>query len=409
MAAQIANDFYQTISDLYTEYRLEGLKTWANELGLRLRIQPYTVTIDSAYAASIVDIPEGESLGFEGDDDAFRVLAAGRDVAGLAILSDELGAYMNEAYGVTWSFLLGTANANMALGVNQVVIHGFPYQTSPTSLWPGFAPFTPLGSSSNGFADAWGPRQPHWMFATNASLYLANSQMLLQSGQSSVDVAIINMDWGVTATWEDTGVGLAGYSYQFPSPELLLKHNVTVENGRLAPKSPAYKALVVKATAMDVKTAQLLLSYANAGLPIILVEPLANQTYSYFDDAAAQVKTLSSILDEISSADLTKTVSDAAEVPEALSSLGVQPSIRYGSGVNGSFATARRSVGSGYLYWIYNGGDASFSGAVSLEGEGQPLSINLWTGTVTPLASFFLSDGYVSVNITLGSTAAVAI
>lgn len=215
VASQIQYDFYSTVTDLYIDYRLRGLKEFANSLGLKLRLQPYTATIDSSRAASVVDIPEGESLGFEGDNDAFRVLATGRDVAGhTKILSNELGAYMGKAYGVTWSFLLGTANLDYSLGVSQAVIHGFPYRDSPSSVWPGFAPFTPLGTSSNGFADAWGPRQPQWLFASNASIYMARAHQLLQMGSPSVDIAILNADWGVAATWEDTGLNHAGFSYQ---------------------------------------------------------------------------------------------------------------------------------------------------------------------------------------------------
>jgi hypothetical protein len=215
VASRIEYDFYATVTDLYINYRVQGLKKFANGLGLKLRLQPYTATVDSSRAASALDIPEGESLGFEGDNDAFRVLATGRDVAGRSkILSDELGAYMGKAYGVTWSFLLGTANLDYSLGVSHAVIHGSPYRDSPSSVWPGFAPFTPLGSSSNGFADAWGPRQPQWLFASNASIYMARAHQILQSGSPSVDLAILNTEWGVTAAWEDTGLNDAGYSYQ---------------------------------------------------------------------------------------------------------------------------------------------------------------------------------------------------
>ena len=215
VSRMVEYDFYSTVTDLYIEYRLSRLKKFAHSLGLKLRVQPYTATFDSSRAAAVVDIPEGESLGFESTPDSFRVLATGRDIAGkTTILSNEIGAYMGKAYGVTWSFLLGTANYDATLGASQSVIHGFPYQDSPTSLWPGFAPFTPLGSSSNGFADAWGPRQPQWLFAPNASRYMAHSQALLQRGSPSVDVAILNLDWGVTASWDDNGLNDAGYSYQ---------------------------------------------------------------------------------------------------------------------------------------------------------------------------------------------------
>lgn len=402
---QVTNDFYQTVSDLYAEYRLGGLKTWANSIGMKLRIQPYTASFDSSYAASLVDIPEGESLGFEGDLDAFRVLATGRDIGGsTTILSDELGAYMGKAYGVTWKFLLSTANLDMSAGVSQVVIHGFPYSSSPDSRWPGFAAFTPLGTSSNGFADAWGPRQPQWMFATNASRYLAHAQKLLQDSGPSIDVAILNDAWGVTGGWSDDSLNAAGFSYQFPTPELLIRHNVTVEDARLAPSGPSYKAMVINSSAMDSSTAELLLDYAQSGLPVVLVEPLPNTTSSYSNDTTTELNHLSALLSEILSLSTTTAVSDTAAVPDALSAQGVQPSVRYSTGTNASLITYRRTMSSGYLYWIYNNGDDVFDGSFELEGEGYPLAVNLWDGSVSPLAAFTSLDGYISVNSTLQPT-----
>ncbi|KAJ0332008.1 hypothetical protein COL922a_011591, partial [Colletotrichum nupharicola] len=257
-ATKITNDFYKTIIDLYVDYRLKGVTAWANTLGLKFCVQPYTLNFDSAYIASLLDIPEGESLGFDGAPDSFRVLATGRDIGGrTTILSNEIGAYFGKAYGGTWKFLLGTANLESALGVSQNVIHGFPYEDSPSSLWPGFAPFTPLGASSNGFADAWGPRQPQWMFAKAASRYLAFSQKLLQESGASIDVAILNQDSGVTAAWDDSSLNDAGYSYQFPSPYLLQKHGVAVEDGVLAADGPGYRALLINnQTTMDISTAE---------------------------------------------------------------------------------------------------------------------------------------------------------
>lgn len=409
VSRQITNDFYQTVSDLYIDYRVGGLAQWAHSIGLKLRIQPYTASFDSAYAASVLDIPEGESLGFQGDNDAFRVLAAGRDLGGkTTILSDELGAYMGKAYGVTWKFILGTANLDMSLGVSQVVIHGHPYRDSPSSVWPGFAPFTPLGANSNGFADAWGERQPQWAYAKNASLYLANAQKILQDGGPSTDIAVLNQDWGVTASWDDASLNDAGFSYQFPSPELLSKSRATVTGSRLA--QPQYKSLVVNnETSMDLSTAQLLLSYGSNGLPIVWVSPLPTSTYSYSPNASRDDAELTAVLSRILRLQTTKQVDSTSEVPAALHALGVKPSVQYAQGVNNTLITLRRTYGPGFLYWIYNNGDSTVSEPIQLQGEGQPLTIDLFTGNVNPIAAFTSNEGYISLNISVAATSSVAI
>ncbi|KAJ6024651.1 hypothetical protein N7540_005448 [Penicillium herquei] len=409
VASQILNDFYQTVSDLYTDYRIGGLTKWVNSLGLKMRAQPYTAELDSSYAASILDIPEGESLGFDGDDDAFRVLATGRDIGGrTTILSDELGAYMNEAYGVTWRFLLGTANHDMALGVSQVVIHGHPYAYSQTSEWPGFAPFTPL-FSSNGFADAWGPRQPHWMFAKQCSLYLKNAQGLLQDSGPAIDVAILNTDWGVTASWGDVGLNDGGYSYQFPTPSLLARHNVGVTDGCLAPSGPRYKALIVTNSSIDVSTAEKVLAYGQKGLSIVLVGGNPQTTFGYSPKAHSTTMELRALFQKIKRLPKTRTVASDSDVPHALQALGIQPSVKYPSWVNNSLISYKREVDDGNLFWIYNDGENTTSQSIKLEGEGNPYWVDLWTGDVHPIAAFRTHDGYTEVNITLAAAASLPI
>ncbi|CAI7621016.1 unnamed protein product [Penicillium pancosmium] len=63
---RIEDDFYSTVTDLYINYRVRGLKKFANDLGLKFRLQPYTGTFNSSQAAAVVDIPDGESLGLYG-------------------------------------------------------------------------------------------------------------------------------------------------------------------------------------------------------------------------------------------------------------------------------------------------------------------------------------------------------
>ncbi|KAK1847422.1 secreted protein [Colletotrichum chrysophilum] len=411
-ATKITNDFYKTITDLYVDYRLKGVTAWANSLGLKFRVQPYTLNFDSAYIASLLDIPEGESLGFDGAPDSFRVLSTGRDIGGrTTILSNEIGAYFGKAYGVTWKFLLGTANLDSALGVSQNVIHGFAYEDSPSSLWPGFAPFTPLGASSNGFADAWGPRQPQWVFAKAASRYLAFSQKLLQESGASIDVAILNQDWGVTAAWDDSNLNDAGYSYQFPTPYLLQKHGVAVQDGVLAADGPGYRALIINnQTTMDISTAELVLSYGKAGLPVVVSGNSPRTTFSYYTEQNAADEELTSILSEILNLSTTRIVSGPQAVPEALSELGVSSSVEYPEGPgNNSVITYRRTVGDGYLYWIYNNGDEHLQLPVRLAGAGAPYDINLRTGDVKPFAAFNTKNGYVSLNVTLAPEAVATI
>ncbi|GAA3142260.1 hypothetical protein GCM10020001_076450 [Nonomuraea salmonea] len=83
-------DYWDTVSELFNEHHFTALRDWAHSLGLRLRAQPYGLQTDAIEAAAILDVPEGESLGFKNLDD-YRCLAGGRDMAGGAVLSCEAG------------------------------------------------------------------------------------------------------------------------------------------------------------------------------------------------------------------------------------------------------------------------------------------------------------------------------
>lgn len=216
IAVQVQADFYKTVSDLYIDYRLKGLQAFANSLQLKMRAQPYYIQVDSSRAAAVLDLPEGESLGFKNTPDGFRILAAGRDIAGkTTILSCELGAQANAAYTLRWKDLLGLMNKVFAYGVSQSVIHGYPYRDSPDSHWPGYSAFTPrLEGTTIGYSEPWGTRQPQWLFAPQTSGYMARSQLVKQAGSASTDVAVLNTVLDVATYWADSGLNNAGYTYQ---------------------------------------------------------------------------------------------------------------------------------------------------------------------------------------------------
>ena len=159
------------LSDLYRDHHLLPLQAFARTLGMGLRVQPYGLETDTVEHAALLDIPETESLGFKNLDD-YRVMAGGRDMAGHTILSCEAICYNGAAYNTTLggnsasptqqNQALLTLNSIFAAGVNQAMIHGFPYADAPGVTWPGFAAFSPYYNGAIGYGEAWGPRTPQW-------------------------------------------------------------------------------------------------------------------------------------------------------------------------------------------------------------------------------------------------------
>lgn len=138
------HDYYDVLTSLYIEHHIKPLGKWAKSRGLRYRAQPYAgFPMDGVSVIPDIDIPEGESLGFSEGIDNWRAMAGANNMAQKTLLSNELGAYPELAYGTSWKRVISTVNPQFAAGVNHNVIHGFSYLYGPNTTWPGYAAFTP--------------------------------------------------------------------------------------------------------------------------------------------------------------------------------------------------------------------------------------------------------------------------
>jgi hypothetical protein len=399
VGTRIRWDYFQTLSDLYLDNHITLLDNWARTFGMRLRDQPYGAPLDSALAAARTGVPEGETLGFAGNPDSFRMMAAGRDLAQDSnILSSEMGAVLNGAYSLTIASEVLTANTGYALGVNQVRVHGFPFASSPTGQWPGFFPWAPLNAPIN-FGEAWGPRQPQWQFVGDWSGYMARTHQILQSGTNKVDVAIYREQFDQTQTSDQfSGSALtdAGYSYHLLNWGLLGLPAARVRGGLLGRDGPGYKALVIaNQQTMLLESAEIILGFARRGLPVVIVGGLPAATTS-FADAAANDAALAKILAHLVQTPGVTQVATTADLPAALHGQQVTGSA-IPDGITG-LLHARRVSGNTSYYFLLNSTASPVSGAVTLEGSGRPYAIDPWTGTVTPLGMY---DGRSSCQVTV--------
>ena len=230
-------------------------------------------------------------MGFKNLDD-YKREAGGRDMAGNTILSNEAGATAGGAYSTTWETELRKLAPELAAGVNQNVFHGFSYATTPESRWPGFSAFSPL-SGVAGYGESWGPRQPTWKHASDISGLLraqpggdADRQEHGRRRRADPDrLRRRGLRRAVLLGRHPRGgAGPQGRR----QPRRLDRRddqrvdarppNATVRGKRLAPDGPNFKALVLegdvafsRAILLRVATAQKLLDWAKAGLPIVIV------------------------------------------------------------------------------------------------------------------------------------------
>ncbi|GAB7110383.1 glycosyl hydrolase [Streptomyces phaeofaciens JCM 4814] len=419
LTRQIRHDFWETVSGLFNRHHVRALRDWAHALGMSLRAQPYGLQTDAIASAAVLDIPEGESLGFKNLDD-YRCLAGGRDMAGHTVLSCEAGAYNGSAYSTTWDRFLRTMGGAYAAGVNQTVVHGFSYATVPGAAWPGFAAFSPYNGGP-GYGESWGPRQPTWRHVNDIADYLGRVHTVLQSGTARADVAVLRQTGytatGIGASWfTATGVPL-GWTHQFLSGPLLDLPNATVSRGRLAPDGPAYKALFVEGDffygstpTLALRDARRVLRLAEAGLPVVL--------FGAFDQALTpgvpdedETDRLREVLGRLLALPTVVRVTDKAAVGDALARLGVTADVRHATA--STLLNAHRATRDADLYYLCNGKHAetvkpavaAIDHDVTLRrtrgGATVPYLLDPWTGEAARIARYTQDGDDVTLRVTL--------
>lgn len=424
--AHARHDFWLTVSDLLNEYHFEALRTWAHSVGLELRAQPYGLSTDAIRSAAILDVPEGESLGFKNLDD-YRALAGGRDMAGRELLSCEAGAYQGGAYNTTWDKLLRTMGGAYAAGLNQTVFHGFSYATAPGAAWPGFAAFTPYNGGI-GFAESWGPRQPTWRHVPDIAAYLGRVHQAMRAGTSRIDVAVFRQKGytktGIGVGWfTKYGVPL-GWTHQMISAPLLDLPSAKVHDGRLAPDGPAYQVLFVEgdrfngnACTLPLDSARTMLEFAKAGLPLVFLGDWSAATVPGIAKDGEN-DALRAVLTEMFALPRVKNVAAETDVPGALDALGLRPEAGYAQ--SSTLLNAHRRDGRVDYFYLCNGKHAetvkppvaaidhevSFTRA---DRRAVPYRLDLWTGETEPVAVYKADGDIVTVRIALQPSEATVI
>lgn len=424
---QVRDDYNQVLSDLYRDHHLLPIQAFARSLGMGLRVQPYGLETDTVEHAALLDVPETESLGFKNLDD-YRVMAGGRDMAGHTILSCEAICYNGAAYNTMLGAnsasptqqnqALLTLNSIFAAGVNQAMIHGFPYADAPGVTWPGFAAFSPYYNGAIGFGEAWGPRTPQWQHMPAVAAYLARTQLVLQTGTPRYDVVFLRQKgWtstGIGAFWAtNDGIPL-GWTHSFATPALLDLPRATVRDGRLAPDGPAYKAMIIgtdqfrgQVATIAVEAARRVLELGRAGLPIVLLRDWSDPRPVGLPGSDAEVAEIRQLVAEITALPTTRTAATDADVPVALAQLGVTPDVDH---ERSTVMTVRRVLGDVDLYYVANARHAENRRLTRVTQDvwltttsrrAVPVVLDAWTGETRPVGLWERRGDQVRVRVDL--------
>ncbi|KAF2423380.1 glycosyl hydrolases family 2 [Tothia fuscella] len=339
------NDYWSVISALTIEHHILPLQSWAKTtLNMTLRAQPYGLQTESMAAASVLDIPEGESLSFKGNIDNYRSLSSAGHFTNRNIISSESGAFANGAYSTTFAKMLRALNPAFAVGVNQHVFHGFSYTgTVPgTTAWPGFAAFSPLnGGRSPGYGENWGPGMPMWRHISDLAVYFARMQYFTRLGTPKYDVAFFTQKGyigsGIGATWLSKDGVRRGWNYGFVSPSMLGLKGAVVKEGRLAPEGPGYGALIVDgdpfadgAKVLSQEMVGRIGELAGEGLRVVVVGGWSNvSAYGYGERSGGGSAEVASGMTGLLGLGSVRNAASKDDIEMVLKELGLRPTVEY--------------------------------------------------------------------------------
>lgn len=429
---QIQNDFKENLTQMYIENHIKPLEEFCKKNGVTLRYQTaYGKNLELSNTAMYPDIPETETLYGNDYMDFYRLQAGSVHATDKNIYSLETAAEWTETwnakkdngeYGTRGNGESNSGNYEQtfldhlwhdqrayASGVNQVVLHGYPYsgeyngEALEGTQWPGFT-----GFDSSRWSNSWGERQPNWMFAQTYLDYLARTQVALREGTPKVDLAIYHHSyyetidfWGPDKLFKTESLEQNGYSYDFISPAILELDNMTVKDGVLDSEGSEYKALVFdNESELSSQTIERLIQYAENGLTIVFVgkTPIESTTVNDAYDVSKMEQLLAS--------DHVKQVESVDDVLEALKEADVLPDAKY---ENETLLVNHRSDEDKEIYYLYNYGDSNkypevleaetVETTVVLQGEGKPYLANAWTGEIEAIEDYKESDQQVEVSV----------
>lgn len=406
------SDWMTTMSENFIENHLAPLKSWANGLGMTLRYQTYSSHGPAAFSASdawkAVDVPESES------EDS-RAVATAAALQGQHVVPTECCAFIdfgNSSWRQQWPSMLYRMNQSLSTGSTLVEFHGFPEQNDGSEMtffvapnaWPGWTPFSPV----TGIAEAWDTRQPSWHDQKAINEYLGRSQFVLRQGQLQSDFAVYAPD--VNPMGEGplgTGPSGTGYNWGYLSDSDLATQSVV--DGVLAADGPRYRALVLNGQeTLSLATADRLLEYARAGLPILVSGTAPSRAVST-PGARSQDAELAAKMNELLAFDNVSQTAESSTLAQELAASGVRPAAEISG--DSQLQTLRRSTADTEFYFIFNAAQEKVNTTVGLVGDGLAYTLDAWTGDahVAPLQS--QGDGRVNVPVELaaGATTIIAV
>lgn len=428
----LRDEFYQVMTELYTENCLQVLSDWLHTKNMKLRAQnSYGQTFDLSWPVQALDYVETESLEFGNEIESYRMMAGAAHVFDKRF-SSESGALSNANYMYNNGYFRQLFYMQYASGIQKTIVHGYSSEYGPEERvnWPGYEGMQDV------FSERFNKRQPGTVDYTEVNRHLGRIQKVLEQGKPQMDLLILRSDYNVHnwvvayaggsdmyqnlthrhqgLYWKDMELQDAGYTYEYLSPHVLAEDEITCSDKKINPDGAAYQAVIVMQDELPYETACRLLEWAKAGLPVVFVNntqetmtwtetkmnTLAGSTTGCNDGKDAE---LAELVKEMKSLNNVMTVDSAKDAYEAMQALGVRPRAEYVESNNKILSSMRKTDEAAYLY-LYNymyQDTANYQGQISVEGNYEPYVLDTWNGDVAQVADFKSEDGRTILNVDL--------
>lgn len=400
---RVRHDYDRTVAELMLENFVDPISDWALRNAILSRIQPHGGPFDLLTAYGHALIPESEALFGDGKRSFLKIASSAAHLYDRSIVSSEILAFKKRDYMTTPTDIIREANRNFSAGINQLVLHGFPYRYDKGFLAPGWMPFSspflPAWSNIGTFASHLNDRDPFWDYMPQITGYLGRAQMVMQAGRAVNSIALyIPLDTQLKNGTPDPAVirelDRSSYSYDYVNGDLL--KGAVIQDGQLSIGSNRYRALVVADTAaIPWELAVKIPEFVKAGLPVIFTGevPFRSTGLFAFETRDNFVRNefavlFGSTLEQVKNSDRFQAGKALfiAESAQLANELGKAFSIDADvvlSSHKGTISTVHRKVGKGDFYFLTNSGDVPLETSVTFAHETRnPELWDLWDGTV---------------------------
>jgi hypothetical protein len=381
---RVRADYRLTVSDLLIENFWQPFVDWNRRQGHLSRLQAHGGPSDILKSYGLADIPESEDLGANGNTHFLRLARAAGDIYGKKIITCESLCWIGKPYEITPQQWLDRTNFLFVSGINELIMHGFPYALH-ADAWPGWYPFAPSPFLS-GFSSQINEANPLWAAIPTLNGYIQRAQALLQAATNVTPVAVLMTDIGYGSNAGDAQVevwlkGLldAGFDYNRINADGLTRGQV--QSGKFVTLGKASFEVLVVPPLVGIRPdlAKRITELAKAGLKIVFVDALPQRAEGLFDKASSDALVVAAMAD-VKTAGATVTASSA--LSSHLSERLVAANVTF-RGPPCLFV--EKASGNERLFVFHNGTDKPFILACDILADDFPSQLDPFTGKMVAI------------------------